>query len=184
MSAALSHASLILATHEHPDHVGGLLAQPDLRRLLAATRLTREQLAQLKANLNTDPFDALHLPPSIFDGVRSLDYGRYQAIAPGIVLIKAPGHTPGSQMVYVRRSDGVEFLFLGDVAWQMRNVETTREKARLAAWIAGEDRSAVRQELDALNRLHTAVPDLHMIPGHDAAAIDALVSNGLLARGF
>ena len=31
--------------------------------------------------------------------IKPLDYVRYFAPAPGIVLIKSPGHTPGSQMI-------------------------------------------------------------------------------------
>ena len=184
MSGALARVSLIVLTHEHPDHIGGLLAQPELKKLLAATRFTREQSAEIKASLQEDPFAALRLPPNIFDGYRPLDYVRYHAIVPGVVLIKAPGHTPGSQMVYVRRADGVEFLFLGDVAWQMRNIETGREKARLVAFLTGEDRDQVRNELAGLNQLHSANPELHMMPGHDAAVIDSFVKSGLLVKGF
>ena len=37
-------------------------------------------------------------------------------------VLKWLGYTPGSQMVYVKRADGREILFLGDVAWQMSNI--------------------------------------------------------------
>lgn len=184
MSSALSRAALIVVTHEHPDHLGGLLAQPNLKQLLATARLTSEQAAELRASLTGEPFGALRLPSNLLDGYQPLSYSRYAAVAPGVVLIKSPGHTPGSQMVYVRRTDGAELLIVGDVAWQTPGVEAAREKARLVAFIAGEDRAPVRQELAALKELHAADPGIHMMPGHDAAAIDAFVKRGLLVRGF
>src|ERR1700735_2484254 len=39
LGAALATAQLIIVTHEHPDHIGGLLAQPNLKDLMGKARL-------------------------------------------------------------------------------------------------------------------------------------------------
>ena len=184
LSTALATAQLIVVTHEHADHVGGLLAQPNLKDLMGKARLTRVQVAELKKAIREAPISQLNVSPTVFDGYQGIDDEPYQTIAPGVVMIKAPGHTPGSQMVYVKRADGQEILFLGDVAWQMRNILEVRERARLATWLMGEDREAVMGEFVELHRLHTAEPNLNMMPGHDPAELTRFVNVGLLTKGF
>jgi len=184
LGAALATAQLIVVTHEHPDHVGGLLAQPNLKDLMGKARLTQVQVTELKKAIRDAQIYKPNVSPTVFDGYQGIDDEPYQTIAPGVVLIKAPGHTPGSQMVYVKRADGQEILFLGDVAWQMRNIEEVRERARFATWLAGEDREAVMGEFVELHRLHTAEPNLNMMPGHDSAELMRFFKAGLLTRGF
>jgi glyoxylase-like metal-dependent hydrolase (beta-lactamase superfamily II) len=184
LGAALATAQLIIVTHEHPDHVGGLLAQPNLKDLMGKARLTQVQVTDLKKAIREAPISKLNVSPTVFDGYQGIDDEPYQTIAPGVVLIKAPGHTPGSQMVYVKRADGQEILFLGDVAWQMRNIEEVRERARLATWLMGEDREAVMGEFVELHRLHAAEPNLNMMPGHDSAELTRFLKAGLLTKGF
>ena len=184
LGAALAAAQLIIVTHEHPDHVGGLLAQPNLKDLMGKARLTQVQVTELKKAIREAQFSKLHVSSNVFDGYQGIDDEPYQTIAPGVVLIKAPGHTPGSQMVYVKRADGQEILFLGDVAWQMRNIDKVRERARLATWLSDEDREAVMGEFVELHRLHSAEPNLNMMPGHDSAELTRFLKAGLLTKGF
>lgn len=179
VSRALGRADFIVVTHEHFDHLGGLAAQPDLAKLLPHARLTKEQVA------HPELLKPAELPRGALEGYAPLDYDRLHALAPGVVSIKAPGHTPGSQLVYVQRADGAEYLLLGDVAWHRQNVDEVRERARLVtAFFLGEDRAQVLLELAELNRLTKAEPQLHLVPGHDRPVVEALVAARLLERGF
>lgn len=179
MSAALDKASLILITHEHMDHIGGLTVHPDVKRILPAVRLTQEQVDHPERSVPAA------FPAGTLDGYKPLAYDHYEAVAPGVVLIKSPGHSPGSQMVYVQKSDGTEILFIGDVAWQFRNIELVRERARLVTqFMLKEDRAAVFAQLQELNRLHQAEPKLHIVPGHDGETIAALEKAGVIKAGF
>jgi glyoxylase-like metal-dependent hydrolase (beta-lactamase superfamily II) len=184
LGGALATAQLIIVTHEHADHAGGLLAQPNLKDLMGKARLTQVQVTELKKAIRESQIYKPNVSPTVFDGYEGIDDEPYHAIAPGVVLIKAPGHTPGSQMIYVKRADGQEILFLGDVAWQMRNIEEVRERPRFATWLAAEDREAVMGEFVELHRLHTAEPNLNMMPGHDSAELMRFFKAGLLTRGF
>ena len=179
MSAALHKASLILITHEHMDHIGGLTEQPDVKSLLPETVLTQEQVDHPERSVPAA------FPAGALDGYKPLVYDHYLAVAPGIVLIKTPGHSPGSQMVYVRKADGTEILFIGDVAWQFANIDLVRERARLVTqFMLKEDRAAVFAQLQELHRLHEAEPGIHIVPGHDGATVAALEQAGVIKAGF
>ncbi len=179
MSAALDKASLIVVTHEHMDHIGGLTEHADLKRILPAVELTQEQVDHPERSVPAA------FPEGALNGYKPLVYDHYLAVAPGVVLIKSPGHSPGSQMVYVQKADGTEVLFIGDVAWKFRNIELVRERARLVTqFMLKEDREAVFAELGELHRLHEAEPKIHIVPGHDGEVVDALENAGVIKAGF
>lgn len=174
--SAMEKASLIVITHEHFDHFGGLMTHPKRDEL--AARLTDEQLSDPS---KTDP---LVLPQGAFPKRLPFTYERAVGVAPGVVLWKSPGHTPGSQLVYVQLQSGEEFLFLGDVAWHARNWREVRERARLATLMMGEDRGAVLRQLAGIKALAAQAPKLHVVPGHDGPTVEALLGSGALQRPF
>lgn len=178
MNAAMAQAALIVITHEHMDHIGGIAAHPQLVQLRPALRLTVEQFA------NPRGMKPVKLPADAMAGYEPLRYDTLHALAPGVVLIKAPGHTPGSQMAYVRLADGRELLLLGDVSWRTRNIERVRERPLFMTLLIGEDRGAVLAQFQALRDLQQAEPALALVPGHDGPAVEALARAGVLLPGF
>lgn len=179
MERAMEAASAVVITHEHMDHIGGLTAAPNRDDVLEVARLTAEQIA------HPEKMAPAAFPPEVLAALTPLTYEGMTALAPGVVLVKVPGHTPGSQVVYVQKADGTELLLLGDVAWHEGNVTHVRERARLvSALFLGEDRGAVLRQLAALHELVRTAPEVHQVPGHDGAVVDRLARAGLITARF
>jgi glyoxylase-like metal-dependent hydrolase (beta-lactamase superfamily II) len=178
VQAALARADAIYVTHEHGDHLQGIAAHRPPEELVGRLHLTAEQLA------NTGRLDAVDLP-AVLRETEPLAYEEYRAVAPGAVLVKAPGHTPGSQMLYVRLADGRELLFIGDVAWHMDAIRELHYRPRLVTdYFLNEDREAVLNQFRRLHDLDRMHPEVRIVVSHDREQRAALLGEGLLVDGF
>jgi len=174
LQAALKKATAIVFTHEHEDHVGGVAAAPDPGAIAGAVLLTREQR-------DTPRLERKEFAAGAIDKLHAVTYTGLYTVAPGVVLQKAPGHSPGSQLVYVELAGGQRFLFVGDIAWSRDNVTLGRGRPYLAKLLMGEDRPGVAAQLAALAHLPS---DVHLIVAHDPAALAQDLSAGLYKQGF
>jgi glyoxylase-like metal-dependent hydrolase (beta-lactamase superfamily II) len=178
LERALTTARLIIVTHEHGDHVAGVIRTSRARELAPKTILTR---SQVQALLTTPQMPEIKLTEEMAARYLVVDYDRYFPLAAGLVLIKAPGHTPGSQMVYLALESGREYLLIGDAAWHMDGVRLMTGKD--APWIT-EDQNAVMSQLKWLNQLSRSEPRLVIVASHDDEEHVELIRQGILGGRF
>lgn len=178
LERAVAGAQMIVVTHEHGDHVAGVIHTPQARTLAPKTILTKGQV-QILTTMPQMP--EIRLTEEDARRYIVVDYERYLPLAPGIALIKSPGHTPGSQMVYVALESGREYLLIGDVTWHMDGVRLVKGKD--APWVT-EDQNAVMDQLRWLNQLSRTDPELVIVTSHDEEQHAELIQKRILSNRF
>lgn len=160
LQTAMRKSSMILLTHEHVDHIGGLANSPYLDELLPKARLTPAQIAGIGGSVAGG--SRAGVPSEALDGLTPLEYDGYAQIAPGVVLIQMAGHSPGSQLIYVQLQNGAEYLLAGDVLWSTLNLERQVGRPRLMSLLLQEDPAVLGNQIRALIDL-AAEPELHLV---------------------
>jgi glyoxylase-like metal-dependent hydrolase (beta-lactamase superfamily II) len=176
--SALRGANLIVVTHEHYDHVGIVARSAVADELAPKTMLTRAQMESLLHNqkMTLIPFDSTRAERYVV-----VDYDRMLPIAPGVVLIKAPGHTPGSQAVYVKLASGREVILSGDVVLHHLAIETEKQKSDTASRRMAQ-RALIARELVRLHQAEQA--GVSVVVSHDGEQLKTLARQGILREGL
>lgn len=165
----------VLLTHAHWDHASGLDALPGVpvwvseeehRFIGSASEVTAVIRSIAPATYHDYRFDG----PAYLGFARSFDLWGDGAV----VVVPAPGHTPGSVIVFVNLPSGRRYAFVGDIAWQTEGIERPAERPWLARRLVDDDAEAVRGLLGKLAALHRRFPSITMMPAHDARAFAAL----------
>jgi glyoxylase-like metal-dependent hydrolase (beta-lactamase superfamily II) len=159
----------ILLTHAHWDHVSGVPDFPE-----TPVWVTSEELRFIK--------DGGWLTALIrsFPGVRYEEYGFQSGTYLGfprshdvygdgaIVIVPAPGHTPGSVVVFLTLPNGKRYAMIGDIAWQLEGVVHRAERPWLQRTLGDWAPAQVREGLLHLAAIGERFPGIAIVPAHDA----------------
>lgn len=171
---ALERARMIVLTHFHADHAAGLTQSTRYAELAPKTVIAAETARCL---VQTPHRPHLAMTAERVSLMNIVDYGGSMAVAPGLVLIKAHGHSADHQMVFIALADGREILHSVDVGWTLDNIRAVSGKA--APWVK-EDVAAVNGQLRWLNDVLRHEPNVRLMVTHDEALFASMVAEGVI----
>jgi glyoxylase-like metal-dependent hydrolase (beta-lactamase superfamily II) len=174
LQLALDRARLIVLTHFHADHTAGVTQADNFAELARKTIAAADTLDFM---VNKPHRPHLKLAPEQAAQFIAVDFPQYYPVAPGMVLIKAPGHSSDHQMVYIALADGREILHSVDVGWVLDNIREIKGKA--APWVK-EDVPAVMGQLRWLNGILRDEPNITLLVTHDDALFETSVKSGAI----
>lgn len=163
-----SSLKAVVLTHAHWDHVSGLQHFRD-----APVWVTKAELdfikgggrpTELARRLGVANYRTYDFPDGPYLGFpRSWDVFDDGAV----VLVPAPGHTPGSIAAFISTPDSKRYVLVGDTAWQAEGVELPAQKPLMSRMLVDDDGPATWAMLQRLHAAKRAVPDLIVVPAHD-----------------
>jgi glyoxylase-like metal-dependent hydrolase (beta-lactamase superfamily II) len=163
----------ILLTHAHWDHVSGLPDFPEVPVLVSR----RDKVAFNKQGMRGyfgAPFSETKFNWQVFDFESGpyLGFPRsHDVYGDGsIVCVPAPGHTPGSVIVFVTLPKNVRYALVGDLVWQREGITRLEERPLLSRMWADLDADGTRQNLLRMASIVERIPEMIIVPAHDQRA--------------
>lgn len=166
-----SHLRAVLLTHAHWDHTSGLadltgtpvwVTADEHRFIENGGWITA--VARSATNARYEEYG--------FEGGPYLGFAHsHDVYGDGaIVVVSAPGHTPGSVIVFVTLPTGKRYAFVGDLVWQREGITLREERPWVQRTLADVDAQGVRDNLLHMAAIAARFPEISIVPAHDARA--------------
>ncbi|WP_245591614.1 MBL fold metallo-hydrolase [Cystobacter fuscus] len=174
----LTRLRAILLTHSHWDHISGAADFPEVPVWIPPAERSFVQ----GEDFTTAParsIKSLHLEEYRFDAHPYLGFAESHDVHGDgtVVIVPAPGHSPGSVIVFVTLPDNKRYAFIGDLAWQLEGV-TEQEERPLTQRLADVEPRLVRENLAHMAAISARYPEMTIVVAHDPrsfASIPTLV---------
>jgi glyoxylase-like metal-dependent hydrolase (beta-lactamase superfamily II) len=107
-----------------------------------------------------------------FDGGPYLGFARsHDVYGDGsVVCVPAPGHTPGSIVIFVTLPRNVRYALVGDLVWQREGLTRRVERPWLMRLLGDTDPEGTRQNLLKMVSVLQRIPEMTIVPSHDQRA--------------
>ena len=170
----------ILLTHSHWDHVSGLPDFPGLP--VWVTRQEHQFIRPGGQGQFGESFTGIRYEEYGFEGGPYLGFpANHDVYGDGsIVVVPAPGHTPGGVIIFVTLANGTRYAFVGDLVWQLEGITLREERPWITRKGSDADAEGNRENLLRMIALKERWPGLIIVPAHDMrpfAEMPALNSN-------
>lgn len=166
----------VVLTHVHWDHTSGLRDLVKPRVLMSAEDITFAQKpGHEEGTVMPHHLEGAEITPVTWDGPPVENFtASHDLFGDGsVVLVRLPGHTPGSLGVLVTRVRGKRVLFVGDTAWSLDAVAIPSHKLSLMRFV-DHDAAGLSEALWRLHHLSKRDRDLLIVPTHDGRAFQAV----------
>lgn len=162
----------VVLTHAHWDHVSGLDSLPGVKVWVTPAEKrfidSRDRMTALINSFKDVNYREFNFPDGPYLGFEK----SYDVWSDGsVVIVPAPGHTPGSIIAFIALPTGARYALLGDLVWQIEGVDIPAERPWLSRKLVDEDDDEVRKQIAKVAAIRKRFPEIHMIPAHDARAV-------------
>lgn len=168
-----SDVARILITHAHYDHLGGAVELP---APIFVTSTESKWMAEQVAHPTITPPSLL---AAVQPRVKSLAYksGPYLGFESSddiygdgtIVAVPLPGHTPGSQGVFIKLGKRKVFL-IGDATDMLEAAVRGLPKSPAIRAATDSEPELADVQAKRISEFHTAHPEIALVPAHDRTA--------------
>jgi glyoxylase-like metal-dependent hydrolase (beta-lactamase superfamily II) len=156
----------ILLTHAHWDHVSGLPDFPDVPVWVTAQE--RSFIRKGGSGQFGRKFGGIRYEEYEFEGGPYLGFPRSHDIYGdgAVVVVPAPGHTPGGVIIFLTLPSGRRYALVGDLVFQLEGITLREDRPWLIRKRADTDPEGTRENLLRVVAIKTRLPELIIVPAH------------------